>query len=491
MTEYVRVNVSTATSPVGAEDDSGDVVGEINMQLPANIIASADQVESARMAVMKANIPLSRIPQVVVSLRKGPDGTYRATEFFDEDPNYALRTNASIGMIIGYKDPFSAEIREYTNSSLNWKYLATPVVHFCTTEEEFKEANAKGYYVYSTIQEFLNDITNSLGFLFEAITSTSGDDPLLTTPYPPFIFRIFMKPDSTLSIVMYQYSASPEYVLSLHPSYFGDITNGWSNSFEMAMSYSRQWNVFRNITEVVKPIGSTTEVLGETWRLTDPEGPYQVNIVVNDYLRSKLPSLPWDKHIHHQFLYPEHLPSSVHAFKDDERLFPLRTEDAVFTFKPNAMTSIYRGGDYPDRNLPLSTSILEYDFPASDALQCCDVTSIILTMNGAAFNPQVYPVNFSPETVQAAQVQTIPIIDVFYPLWSTPTDLSTNMIVVRDAFNNAAPIKINPSLLKERSIKFKLYYITKDGRMHEMYIPRGSPFTFQLCFELTPRYPHA
>ena len=51
---------------------------------------------------------------------------------------------------------------------------------------------------------------------------------------------------------------------------------------------------------------------------------------------------------------------------------------------------------------------------------------------------------------------------------------------------NAAPVKINPSLLRERSIKFKVWCVLKDGRMKEVVIPPTSVLSFQVCFELYP-----
>lgn len=494
MTEYVRVNVSTATSPPGVEDVAGNVIGEINMQLPANIIGSADQIATARMAVMKANIPLTNIPQIRVELREY-NGNYIETNFIvGFTTQRVLRTKAEIGLLVKYQNAFSGEYVDYPSSGSgisNSQYLSSSVYHFATTPQEAEEASKKGYFEYKNIQEFLNDISYTVDLLLKRIMDGVSITPTAanTFAYPtqPFTCSFIMNADSTCSIKIIQLTTDPEIIFAIKP--FAPTANSeWSNTHLLATTFKSDVG-YTDTTEVVRPQGAAIEVVGDRLRPSSYYGPIQIFLGVNEYLKEKLPSLPWAYPVQATFsqwssLYP--------AFTEDHRFFILETQNAKIDFTPNALTTLYKSDDeFGDTILPREHAEITYHFLGSDMLQTNDVTSIILTMNGGAFNPQVFPVNFAPTTVQAAQVQTIPIIDVYYPLWSTPVDLSSNLVVVRNAFEDAAPIKINPSLLKERSIKFKLYYITKDGRMHELFIPKGTPFTFQLCFELEPRYPHA
>ena len=494
MTEYVRVNVSTATSPPGVEDVAGNVVGEINMQLPANIIGSADQVASARMAVMKANIPLTNIPQIRVELREY-NGSYIESNFnVSFTTHRTLRTKAEIGFLVKYQNPFSGEYVDYPSADTgitNSQYLSSPVYHFATTAQEAEEASRKGYYDYKNIQEFLNDISYTVDLLLkrimDGVVSVPSASNTFAYPTQPFTCSFIMNADSTCTIKIVPLTTDPEIIFAIKP-FAPTALSEWTNVHLLGTTFKSDVG-YTDTTEVLKPQGAAIEVVGDRLRPSGYYGPIQIFLGGNEYLKEKLPSLPWSYPVQASFnqwgtLYP--------AFTEDRRFFILETQNAKIDFTPNALTTLYKCDDeFGDAILPREHAEITYHFLGSDMLQTNDVTSIILTMNGGAFNPQVFPINFAATTAQAAQVQTIPIIDVYYPLWSTPIDLSSNLVVVRNAFEDAAPIKINPSLLKERSIKFKLYYITKDGRMHELFIPKGTPFTFQLCFELEPRKPHA
>lgn len=167
--------------------------------------------------------------------------------------------------------------------------------------------------------------------------------------------------------------------------------------------------------------------------------------------------------------------------ESDENLYILDTRQTSASVLTTHPYKVLLGSEYEVYKIP--EFVLK--FTASDAVSLSTINSILLTMNGVVFNQEVYPVNFTSQSASSAQTGTIPVIENYLPLITRPSDLTTNMIVSRTDFANAAPIKINPSLLKERSIKFKLHYVTKNGEMKEMLIPDDAPFTFQLCFGLT------
>lgn len=167
--------------------------------------------------------------------------------------------------------------------------------------------------------------------------------------------------------------------------------------------------------------------------------------------------------------------------ESDENLYILDTRQTSASVLTTHPYKVLLGSNYEVYKIP--EFVLK--FTASDAVSLTTINSILLTMNGVVFNQEVYPVNFTSLSASSAQTGTIPVIENYLPLITRPSDLTTNMIVSRTDFANAAPIKINPSLLKERSIKFKLHYVTKTGEMKEMLIPDDAPFTFQLCFGLT------
>ena len=60
--EYVRVNVSSATSP-SRSNVYADKIAEVEMLLPSNLISVADKVDTANMAIMKLFVPMAAVPQ--------------------------------------------------------------------------------------------------------------------------------------------------------------------------------------------------------------------------------------------------------------------------------------------------------------------------------------------------------------------------------------------------------------------------------------------
>ena len=169
--------------------------------------------------------------------------------------------------------------------------------------------------------------------------------------------------------------------------------------------------------------------------------------------------------------------------------YVLNTSYAKVNFQQcNVMYRSGTGTGIPLDNFPASYgSEIEYNFVESDAVTSSNINSIVLKMDGANLNEQVFPVNISRITMNSAQTTTVPIIQVYYPAWNKPSDLTGDLIVSKDVFSSAAPININPQMLKERSLRFKLYYITSKGEMREVCITETTPFCFKLCFELKMR----
>ena len=112
------------------------------------------------------------------------------------------------------------------------------------------------------------------------------------------------------------------------------------------------------------------------------------------------------------------------------------------------------------------------------------IQSFVLVLNGIQCTEEIQPINIS-QPAGSSLVSTIPIIENYYSLASTIRDLHDELVVVRDDFNDSAVYKMNTSAGQERSITLSAKYITKDGRLHQMYIPKNGVFSLQLTFGIS------
>lgn len=440
MTEYFRVNVSSATS-VNVLNEWGEQKAEVDMQLPGNLLAEVDDVESARMGVMKLQVPLSKLP--ITSM--GIDVAHSSPTSLN------VSLNGYVTVIPGRAT--QNQVLEVTPSAFwkwhdaNWKRdwqvsQMTARVHHINDRNVGMSPTAieirRGYHEFNTIMELFRSLETAIG---DSLYRNVDVDEHWLYEIPQV--RPKVNSDNTVSIDVYPIEekyAMPSNSLVSKDSVLAYINDGQSSSNSTPFPAGRE-NQFSAYT-----------------------------ICVSSSIARLLPSLPWLKRTNFLTGWPE------------EFMWLLNTDEANVTFQPNAFQMLFPGTGHWKHG-----TIVTYNFPESDAIVMSDVESILLVMNGTSFNQQVFPVNFTDTTRSAAQIGTIPIIEVYYPAWTKPSDRTSTLIVKRDEFTNSAPININPSLLKERVIKFKLYYITSSGEMREILIPRESPFSFQIAFELTRR----
>jgi len=432
--EYVRVNVSSATA-VQRDDGYGNVLAEVDMQLPSNLLNCADDIESARMAVMKLQVPLTQLPAVTIPVTGWHQNLVTGVYVVDL-PLKAL--------II----PYDIIHGERVTSDPCWVQYPAPVNFYTNTvynetmgglnpgEYEFR----RGYHEFPTMQKFMQLFSY---FVHSAINNSFDFD---------------------------------------NPNYRGNFKRVATPRFQVHSDNTISLRITGVSTGNIVPYGYNNGVAGNFLMLDD--GYHTANtfhpyyIAANEQLRNTLPTLPWVR-------YP--LPSWVNVADWDGTpyMYVLETS-AVEVTREVANFEFTRAPPTTDTTLFKGT-VLDFHFAESDAITNVDINSIVLCMNGVAFNQQVFPVNYSLATARQAQTGTIPIIEVYYPLWQRPSDKTGMLIIKNDTFSDAAPIKINPSLLRERNIKFKLMCITSRGVMKEVSIPKNLPFTFQIAFELTRR----
>ena len=435
--EYVRVNVTTATSHP-RYNIYGEKIAEVDMNLPSNLIGAADKVRKANMAVMKLFVPMASVPQNAAPLLPIEEVEVVSSE---------VVSKMKIGFICGSWNANTGDFHITAHDA----YFNSPIDHDMTyvcfdAKHSHEDGDGEkwgryeinqGEHEITSINELLNAINNALQANLEDYHGSHD------SPTPQISFQV--ESDNTITL-----RCLPRGVYTVLPPSSPPVQVD-DTPF-----------IFR------ESIGADRYHADNGW------------IVANEELRNMLPSLPWIKtHIE--------LPESSTVIWP-EYVYILDTREANVDITQNYCQIMSGTSSDPGSKAltPHYVSLVSYHFITSDVMSLTNISSFVVTLNGASFNEQVYPVNFTATTASAMQTGTVPIIEVYYPVLSTPAEFTTDLIIAKDAFSNAAPIKINPALLKERVLKFKVWVIMKDGRMKEVVIPANSTLQLQVCFELFP-----
>ena len=112
------------------------------------------------------------------------------------------------------------------------------------------------------------------------------------------------------------------------------------------------------------------------------------------------------------------------------------------------------------------------------------IQSFVMLLSGMQVTQEIQPINIA-QAAGSSLVSSVPIIENYYSLAQTLRDLHDELVVIKDSFNDAVTYKMKPTSGMERTLTFTVKYLTKDGRLHQLYIPKNGVFTLQLTFELT------
>lgn len=111
------------------------------------------------------------------------------------------------------------------------------------------------------------------------------------------------------------------------------------------------------------------------------------------------------------------------------------------------------------------------------------IQSIVLTLRGMQLSQEIMPVNIANTTnVGSSVVSTIPIIQNFFSFASSMRDLHDELVITKENFDTTATYKVATTAGQERVVQLSAKYITKDGKVHQIYIPKYGVFTIQLIF---------
>lgn len=478
--EYLRFNVASATC-TPYYNEVGERKAEIDLLLPSNIGEGLTADDTVYLSLSKLSLPMRRIPiisapiDVQESARNGlaksvtlkarigiTCGDFNSTtgEFEQHDPNPSLIT-PTIPYFKNHADMTSVPLVCFSH-------------HFAetTTSVSKKFEMGQGLHPFYTITELLSCINSTIAAAWsEWYIHEHSYTPIVhefkTCPHVEFVTNT----DNTFSIKVR--TISNENLNLPYGSISYRLRDEFSDDIDSQHAYV---DVFPKFT--------TPYLYGDGTHGT--EGVFERErrnyyFCGNEELVSLLPTLPWIKVlnvVNNTYRHP--------GF--GEYFYILNTKNTQFKINPkNASMTTDENVSFPI----YETDELEYWFDSSDAAASTDIAALALCMNGVTLNQQLYPVNFTYATAAAAVTSSIPIIDVYYPFWETVNNATADLIIVKEAFTNAAPIRAPISILNERSIKFKMVAITKTGEMRELFIPNHSNFCFQIIFQLIRKKPKA
>ena len=112
------------------------------------------------------------------------------------------------------------------------------------------------------------------------------------------------------------------------------------------------------------------------------------------------------------------------------------------------------------------------------------IQSFVLILNGMNVSQEIHPVNIA-QPGSSSLTSTIPIIENYYSLATTLRDLHDELVIVKDSYADSAFYKLDTTSGQQRTITLTVKYITKDGRLHQLYIPKNGVFALQLTFGIS------
>ena len=114
------------------------------------------------------------------------------------------------------------------------------------------------------------------------------------------------------------------------------------------------------------------------------------------------------------------------------------------------------------------------------------IQSIVLILEGMQMSQEIQPINATTTSAaSSALTSTIKVIEKYYSMAQTLRDLHDELVIAKESFEDCANITVPAAAGQERTLKFSAHYITKDGKIHQIYIPPNGVFTIQLTFGIS------
>ena len=471
---YYRANFSSSTTPTSSGgkrlNEDGDEYAVIPLQLPSNLIDHNNPPRGIEMMLSKLSIPLNRVPICSLPVREVNSQGKIITDAFISIWPFEVKGGEILptGLSINWSAPYYKQ-GEATSPAWRW-----PVARLSPELNQLKEeisyqskltriAQEKEFHFYS-MHSVLDLINDTLKNLFTTILNAYGTGTFAAGN------AFFI----------------PEFYIEHNNLHFRMRINSNTSG--------NSWGLIPFTTAIVSDSGRKVGPAPVVTKKVpfDPSGVTALysnyscfSIIVNKTLRDLLYPLPWievDNSKLPKFrqngtygVGPE-IPGWYHN-TGTNTFYVLDFSSALLTIMPgdNAVQASANDSIYYN-------TTFSFEFPDLDLTSLIDISSFVVQMNGLDLTQQTYPINILQSTNSAALTTNVPIIEVYYPLWNTISDMSTNLIISKDVFTNAAPIVLNRNAMYERNFSLVISYITKTGKLKQVFIPPDSNLSLQITF---------
>lgn len=441
---YFRTVITTNTSPP-SYNEYGERRCEVNMELPQNLIARAKEVVRATMSVMKMVVPMEvmQVASIPVIDRSGSSGAVSFTgEYGTIYPIGAGRYPIEFGK-------WEKQTSQAVFTEIPREYEANVVASRWLERKSAGELERQeGKHFFRTLEE----VCLFFSEFFTRVMMRNMD--VIDAEWRPGV-EFHVRSDNTIGMRINNYDFR-----QVIPAHQNVLMQKQGDSY------------YSTVTVSENPDFTTPSVTGKRYRNQ------QFVFMVTEGLRDLFHTLPWLRvtaaRLEEEFQVP------VPALMRNKALYILDTRQASLSFG-SPFPVIRQVGDLRVQDQRF-VHPLEYVFPEADAVSLTQVSAITLTLEGASCTQEVFPMNVI--TPEVSQIVSFPIINVYLPLKTRPSDNKTDMIVAKDAFSNAAPIELDPQMFLERNLSFKLFYVSANGERRQVFIPSDRPFFFELCFAI-------
>jgi len=212
------------------------------------------------------------------------------------------------------------------------------------------------------------------------------------------------------------------------------------------------------------------------------------NIICNEHMKNLLNFLPWLSPIHTSSLTDARYIPLVDGFAYSGTFYVLDSAAAkcsltkdIRPYRRDWTSSVAPTSAQASRAQGITGTTATYKWENIPTILLSPVSSVVLLMDGIGVNPQILPINIR-QRQGSSLTTTVPVVENYFPLTTTLRDLHDDLILRKENFGNTALFSIPPSGITERTLRFRIGYITKDGQLFDLYIPPTGVFTLQITF---------
>lgn len=448
---YFRANFSTSTTPESSggqrRDAYGNISSRIPLQIPGNFVDPTKTPKRVEMMLTKLNIPLGALPVAEIPLHEISD---------QPSPHITIRTKGVMtmwpfyirgdGRVYGTYDTFGA-IVPYQNWAV--ERMVYPIQSFVSqtssVNEKIRDLEATKMVKIFNTEDLMEFLTMNINYVFNRLVGSVTQKFQFATKDSHFVVRTLNEGTETF------YTPYSNLLI--------DARGQMAHNEGQVMTWR-------------------TDAAGVVTAISNPI-PRFFSIVVNRYIRNIFSKLPWREINNDELTGDKQIANWNETNEDDPYFYILDTMTCNSSFIDCGLIQVPDTYDemYHVRGI-------EFNFDGFNMISVVPIQSFVVMLSGVTITTQSFPINLNSGNVSAALTTSVPIIEVYYPQWTSISDLSTNILIVKDAFTNAAPFMVDATALTAREISFSVHYINNDGTMHDLWIPPNTNLSLQICFSI-------